>query len=296
MQTSWDTLPPSVRAEVESKAGRVTGWSPAPAGSASDVAGTLETDTGKVFVKAVKLGSRDAWMLRREATVSPYLLGVGAAVHWTVETAEWLTVGFQHVSGRHADLSPGSPDLALVARTLEQLAAVLTPAPSIRGLSLAQRWTGQSFWETLRDKHPERLPVWVAGPLPLLIKAEATAPQLIDGNTLAHTDLTAENILIESASCRVIDWAFPAKAAEWVDTAYMVLRLIQTGHTPAEAEEWARKVATWDGASAHSTLAFNAALTGLWTLRAAENPGSWWDKLSATGLTWLRYQMASVDG
>ncbi|MGA5701817.1 phosphotransferase family protein [Peterkaempfera bronchialis] len=291
MAYAWDDLPADLRASIQLRTGHVTKAVPPTAGTVSDYAATLDTATGPVFCKAIRTDNSRAWMHRREAAVSPSLPNTAAALHWSVEVAGWLALGFEHIPGRHADLSPGSGDLPLITRTLGQLADALTPAPPLRGFTLAERWSGQDYWQTVRERHPDRLGPWTAGRLDALVTAEREAPGLIDGRTLAHTDLTGSNILISGGTARVIDWAFPAPGAPWVDTAYLVVRLIGAGHTPAEAEQWAARLPLWREASPWAVTAFGATLAGLWTLRSAEQPGRQWDILGAHGLTWLRHRL-----
>ncbi|KIQ63193.1 hypothetical protein TR51_31065 [Kitasatospora griseola] len=292
MGYDWNDLPSELRADIESQTGAVTGTEPPTAGTVSDFAATLETTGGQVFCKAVREDNSKAWMHRLESVVNTVLpASVAPRMLWKVESAGWLALGFEHAPGRHADLSPGSADLPLVARTLEQLTDALTPAPPLRAFSLADRWAGEDFWRKLGDQHRDRLDPWTVERLDTLILAEREAPDLIDGKTLVHTDLTGPNLLVDGGTVRVIDWAFPAPGAAWADTAYMVIRLIEAGHTPQDAERWASSVSMWREASPWSVTTFGVILTGLWTLRAAEAPGAPWNGLSAHGLAWLRHRL-----
>ncbi|MFB7472730.1 phosphotransferase family protein [Kitasatospora sp. NPDC056184] len=292
MGYAWNDLPDELRASIEGRTGVVDGAVSPTAGTVSDFAATLETTGGQVFCKAVREDNAKAWMHRLESVVNTVLPeSIAPRMLWKIEAAGWLALGFEHAPGRHADLSPGSADLLLISRTLEALAETLTPAPPLRAFSLADRWSGQDFWHKIGDQHRDRLDPWIMERLDTLILAEREAPDLIDGKTLVHTDLTGPNLLVDGDTVRVIDWAFPAPGAPWADTAYMVIRLIEAGHTPEEAERWADSVAMWREASPWSVTAFGAILTGLWTLRAAETPGAPWDGLSAHGLTWLRHRL-----
>ncbi|MFF7458080.1 phosphotransferase family protein [Kitasatospora sp. NPDC008115] len=292
MAYSWDQLPDDVRMSIEGQSGAVTGTAPPPAGSVSGFAATLETAGGHVFCKAMREDSPNAWMHRLESVVNAVLPpGIAPRMLWKIEAGGWLALGFEHAPGRHADLSPGSADLPLIAGTLEGLAETLTPSPPLRAFSLADRWAGQDFWHKLGSQHRNRLDPWTMERLDPLIRAECEAPDLIDGRTLVHTDLTGPNLLVHGDHVRVVDWAFPAPGAAWADTAYMVIRLIESGHTPEEAEQWADSVSMWREAPERSVTAFGAILTGLWTLRAAENPGRQWDALSSHGLAWLRHRL-----
>ncbi|AUY51408.1 phosphotransferase [Streptomyces sp. CB01881] len=292
MGYAWNDLPFELRTGIEGQTGAVTGAEPPTAGTVSDFAATLETTGGQVFCKAVREDNTKAWMHRLESVVNTVLPpNIAPRMLWKVEAAGWLALGFERAPGRHADLSPGSADLPLVAQTLETLAETLTPAPPLRAFSLADRWSGQDFWHKLGDQHRDRLDSWTMERLDTLILAEREAPDLIDGKTLVHTDLTGPNMLVDGHTVRVIDWAFPAPGSPWADTAYVVIRLIEAGHAPADAEKWADSVSMWREASPRPVTAFGAILTGLWTSRAVETPGAPWDGLSANGLAWLRHRL-----
>ncbi|MFE2108354.1 phosphotransferase [Kitasatospora sp. NPDC059463] len=292
MADIWTQLPDALRVGIEARTGAVTAAVAPTAGTVSDFAATLETPGGPVFCKAVREDNPKAWMHRLESVVNAVLpADIAPRMLWKTEAGGWLALGFEHVPGRHADLSPGSADLPLVARTLETLATVLTPAPPLRAFSLADRWSGQDLWQTLGARHRDRLDPWTVTRLDTLALAEGEAPDLIDGRTLVHTDLTGPNLLVDGPAVRVVDWAFPAPGAAWADTAYLVVRLIEAGHTPEHAERWADSVSPWRAAPERSVTAFGAILTGLWTLRAAETPGRHWDTLSTHGLAWLRHRL-----
>ncbi len=291
MGYAWNDLPAELRVRIEEYVGDVSEVVAPSAGTVSDFAGTLYGGAGVVFCKAVRAGNPQAWMHRNEAAVNGALPGIAPRMLWKVEVAGWLALGFERVPGRHADLSPGSCDVPVIVRTLEEMAAALTPAPPLRGFSLAERWAGEDFWAKLGERQRDRLGPWAVDRLGALIAAEREAPGLIDGRTLAHTDLTGSNILVAGDSVRVVDWAFPGPGAAWIDTAYVVLRLIQAGHAPAEAEGWAESVSMWREASPRAVTAFGAILTGMWATRAAESSGRRWGELSGCGQVWLRYRL-----
>ncbi|WP_199443562.1 hypothetical protein [Umezawaea beigongshangensis] len=59
-------------------------------------------------------------------TARPRLLG-------DIEPGGWPLLGFEHVSGQHADLSPGSSDLPLIADAVRAISrAAASPRPLIR--------------------------------------------------------------------------------------------------------------------------------------------------------------------
>ncbi|QGN50487.1 hypothetical protein ACN26Y_02425 [Micromonospora sp. WMMD558] len=105
------------------------------------------------------------------------------------------------------------------------LSCQLTPAPPIPLQRFADRW---------RD----------------LIAAE-----LVDGDTLLHTDMMPRNFLLADR-LRLVHWSSPAHGAAWIDTAFLLVRLIRAGHEPAAAEACARQVPAWAHASGEAVNAF----------------------------------------
>ncbi|WP_010313627.1 hypothetical protein [Saccharopolyspora spinosa] len=70
-------------------------------------------------------------------------------------------------------------------------------------------------------------------------RASVPFPGLADGDRLAHTDLHGEQFLVDGDDVRVIDWGYPGCGAPWVDSAFIVLRLVESGHAITDAEAWA---------------------------------------------------------
>jgi hypothetical protein len=102
----------------------------------------------------------------------------------------------------------------------------------------------------------------------------AAVPKLVDGDTLAHTDLHGDQFRVsDDGTVHVIDWGFPGAAARWVDSAFMVIRLIEAGHGPGEAEAWARSLSCLSGVDGHTLTAFSVYLAGMWTYWAVANGG-----------------------
>ncbi|MEU7673500.1 hypothetical protein AB0C42_01630 [Micromonospora taraxaci] len=234
----WHELPESVRAEVERHTGPVSSVAIIPSGASCDVAVTLDTATGRAFCKGGESSSPNAWLYRNEARVNPWLPKAAPRLLWTVERDGWLLLGFEHVAGRHPDLAPGSPDLPLLSALLTELGDQLTPCPPIAVRPFADRW------HTL------------------------IAPELVDGDTLLHTDMTPRNFLVPEgqagSATKLADWSAPARGAAWVDAAFLALRLVRAGHPPSEAEAWAAQIPAYAAAPERSVTGFAEALVRLW--------------------------------
>ncbi len=74
----FNELPTAVREAVADHTGQVNDYSSAPNGNHAQIAGTLHTEHGRVFIKGTRLlpdqhwGGPEAWSLRNEAAVIPY--------------------------------------------------------------------------------------------------------------------------------------------------------------------------------------------------------------------------------
>ncbi|XVQ07273.1 hypothetical protein ACQP1W_32265 [Spirillospora sp. CA-255316] len=245
----WEDLPAPVRHAVTERAGPVLSADPAPRGAGSDLVATLRTGDGPIFLKGSRLNGPRADVRRIEARVQPFLPGCAPRMLWHTETAGWLLMAFEYVDGRRADLSPGSADLGEVTRLLAALSE--EARPDLPVLPVERRWA------------------------PFATSAELG---LLCGDILAHMDFTAENVLIGKRSW-LIDWAWPSRAAAWLDTASMVVRLIQAGHSPQAAETWAQQIPAWEQASTHALRAYANARLALAASRASTN-------LEASLTTW----------
>jgi hypothetical protein len=262
----------------------------APAGRNSEFSATLTVSggdavaDGAVFVKGITVERPEVKAHRHEARVNAWLPAVAPRLLWTVEVDGWLLLGYDHVDGRHANLSPGSPDLPLVAEAVRMMAAELTPCPVEDAPSLATQWERLAAWRRLTEDPPADLDPWVRANLDRLAGWETGA---VDGGSLVHTDLHSLNILV-GTSARVVDWAWSRRAASWVDVSFLALRLMDAGHPPAAAEEWADNViATPDDAR----TAFAIGVLGIWEFLQRDKPLPHRAKLTDIARMWVRHRL-----
>ncbi len=283
MRHRWADLPSGVRHLIAAKSGVVTEVTTPDAGRTAEFAAVVDTTVRRVFVKASRLDSPNLWMARKEAQAAAAVRGIGANLLWQQEADGWLVTAFEYLPGRHADLSPGSTDLPLIAGTLAGLADRLTPAPAVRTLGLAQRWRGSALWSEIADA--DCLTPWQAEHLDVLVALEGRAAEAVAGDTLAHTDMTGPNILVSGARVRIVDWSWPAPAGAWVDTASLIPRLIAAGHTVERARRWAMTVPHYAVAEPSKVAAMAAVIAARWRLSAIRDGE--WAALSAAADRWV---------
>ncbi|MET9642775.1 phosphotransferase family protein [Streptomyces syringium] len=236
-RTLWNDLPRSLRAAVEARTGPVIAVGTVPHGLNCATATTLTTARGSTFVKGVPLHDAEACAAQRwEATVNPCVLDIGPRLRWRIAADGWELLGFEHIEGRHADLSPGSADLPLVAEVLRTAQNLRAP----RGTALprfADRWT--------RFLGPGGL-------------------RLLDGDTLLHTDTNPHNLMVTDDRAYLVDWATPALGPAWVDIAYTAVRLLEADCVPDDVRTWTARFPCWVSADPRAVAAFVTATCRQW--------------------------------
>lgn len=257
----WSDLSEGARNAVQSQTGRVLKAHTASKGLNCEIAASLHTPTGKVFVKGLRSGHPRAWTQQMEAMINPWVLPVTPRLLWQVQADGWDILGFEHIEGRHADYASGSRDLPKVIQAMRQLGQI--PAPDLPLKRAEQRWA-----DYVDDN---------------------SALQLLRGDCLLHTDLNPHNILVNSTA-RIIDWAWPTRGAAWIDPACLALMLMAAGQTPREAEAWARQVPSWSLACERAIDTFAAVSSRLWEEIAQADPTPWKQRLAAAAADWLRHR------
>lgn len=255
--TNWDDLPEPVRAALEEHAGVVRHTDTISSGLNASFTARLHTDTGVIFAKGVP--SDRAAAQRREAQINPHVQPIAPQLLWYIDTHGWHILGFEHLNGRAADLTPCSPDLLDIAGVLGQLADLDSPSDGCRRIE--DRWADAA-------------------------QRAGVNAGLLAGNHLLHTDLNPHNILVTDAGTRIVDWSWPTLGAAWIDTACTALWLIAEGHSPANAESWASQVAVWAEATPEALDAFTATNAPLWGQIAADEPRPWKQRLHKAATSW----------
>ncbi|MFD4373418.1 aminoglycoside phosphotransferase [Streptomyces sp. NPDC058486] len=264
-----DKLPPAARAAVEEHTGPLLTVEEAAEGFNSEIAARVTSATGTWHIKGLRTDHPRAWTQCREAAVAPFLTGLAPALRWRVETADWDLLGFQALTGHHADYAPGSPDLPEVVALLGRLGE--TPCP---GIDL---------------RHAEqRLERYAARPDDLRFFA---------GAHLLHTDLNNTNVLVDDHApqgdrARLVDWAWATRGAAWLDAGYWVIWLIASGHTPTSAEHRAAGIPSWHAAPAEGITAFAAANANVWAEISTAAPDPWTLRLAHAATAWHAHRSA----
>ncbi len=281
----WDDLPAEVRRAVEQRTGTVRTTETPTGGRNSELAVTLTTDSGRVFCKGITTGSSLAVQHRNEITVSPFLPErLAPRLLWHLDVGGWLLLGFEHVSGQHADLSPDSPDLPAIAEAVDEISRTAPPPASVAQRVISMQWTRAMKTETELPPPADADP-WSTANAERLVSWASRAPDHMGGDHLIHSDLNPANLLI-SDRAQVIDWAWWRTGAAWIDSAFLVIRLIAEGHDPEAAEKWAQQFDGFASASPDAITAFSASVFRLWERRFAGT------STTNAALGWVRYRLA----
>jgi hypothetical protein len=126
-RVAWDDLPGPLKQAIEALTGPITRVRIASAGQNSPLAAIIDTGEGRVFAKGLPSAHRRVITQGREAAVAPLVKDISPALLWHFDEAGWNVLGYQYAQGRHADYSPGSPDLDRLVQLMEALSAIKVP-------------------------------------------------------------------------------------------------------------------------------------------------------------------------
>lgn len=254
-KASWE----EARDLIEKETGPVSAVTELSEGRNSEITVIVRAGGEATFVKGRRADHRWAWTQERERMINPLVRHVSPALKWSAVSDEWDLLGFECVSGNHADYSPGSPDIPKVMDALLRLQGIACPA-GIDVKQAGQRWA-----------------------------AYTATPGLLAGTSLLHTDWTPGNVLIGERA-HLVDWAWPTRGAAWIDPACLAVWLIASGHTPGSAESWAARIPSWHSAPASAVDEFARIQALMWAGIAADSPEEWTTNLARAARNWATHR------
>ena len=228
-RVGWEELPDWLRGAIEQICGSaVVQARTQPGGFSPGVAARVRcTDGTRHFVKAVSADANplSPAMHRREGQVLAALDSVIAArdlpvprLRGMVDREPWVALVTDDVAGQPPALPWVSAELVQVMAALERLAQALTPAPisvPALGESLGEAFTG---WRTLaKAGGAAGLDRWSLARLDDLAALEETWVGRSAGETLLHTDIRADNLLLTGDRVVVVDWPGACRGAAFVE-------------------------------------------------------------------------------
>src|SRR5271165_4564580 len=300
----WTALPAQLQAQVEQLlGGRVLAATTQPGGFSPGIAARLVLDDGRrAFVKAVGEINPDARSLHRaEAriaaalppeTPAPRLLGC-------VDRDGWVILAFDDVDGQLPAQPWREDELARVLAATSDLARMLTPAPidvppaATRYNTLGRGWRKLADAAATDPDELARMEPWVRENLTDLVALEAGWDRAVEGATLVHGDVRADNVLLTAEQVVFVDWPWACLAPSWFDLVAM-LPNVELNGGPAPEDVLAKYPASADADPVAVTTVV-AALAGTWTYlgHQPDPPGlptvrAFQRAHAAAALRWLR--------
>ncbi|BBC37874.1 hypothetical protein SGFS_091680 [Streptomyces graminofaciens] len=331
VRAPWEALPATVREAVAEvlRAPVVTAVTQ-PGGFSPGVAARVTAAGGhRAFVKAVSADvNPDSPNIHRAEARNTAALPPGVPAPRLLGTHDdgtWVALVLEDVPGRQPQVPWKDDELTLVLDAVAALGRALAAAPAAFDApplteSLTDTFSG---WHRLlhgtdktdssehddHNAHRHRLDrlaeldPWAARNLRLLVELSATWRDAAGGDSLAHCDLRADNILLTPAGGAVfVDWPHVrSAAAPWFDLLLMLPSVrAQGGPDPEEVFTAHPLGRSADPAGVTATL---AALAGYFVASALEPPPPGLPTLrpfqraqGEAALEWLRRRLGTPPG
>ncbi len=300
----YAAIPARLRSEIERQlGGRVLTAVTQPGGFSPGVAARLTLDNGsRAFVKAVgDINPESPGIHRAEARIAAALPASTPAARMLgfIDADDWVILIFEDVEGTMPaqPWQPGELDRVLAAMT--DLATTLTPAPidappaAVRFGSLGRGWRllaerAGSGADDLAGADP-----WARDNLGALVEFETGFAAAVEGTSLVHGDIRADNILLAGDRVVFVDWPWACLARPWFDVVAMLPSVAMQGGPAPETVLQAHPLA--QDADPEAITTFIATLAGTWTYlgRQPDPPGlptlrAFQLAQAAVALDWLR--------
>lgn len=227
---TWDDFPPPLRRRLESLLGEpVVATRSCRGGFSPSSAEILTGASGRsLFVKAVRdrdnpdsreLNSAEAAVLAAmpEGAPVPALIDV-------FDEGEWFVLVTEVAPGALPD-QPWTPDqLEQVLAALDDLQAETTPCP-VSGLRSVPETLGPDLlgFEHVAADPPSDLDPWLSDHLEDLRVAAVRGIDALAGDTLCHTDVRSDNMLIAAGGAvNFVDWAHASRGSRVSDALQLL--------------------------------------------------------------------------
>jgi aminoglycoside phosphotransferase (APT) family kinase protein len=278
VRPDWSELPPHLRAALDERLGApIVSAETQPGGFSPGIAVRVVTADGqRVFVKAVgPTPNPDSPRFHRNELRIVSSMPHGVAVPrllWSLDEEEggWVVLVFEDVEGRHPSLPWRAAELERVIDGLAALATALTPSPVAADSAGKMLASSINSWHLLRDDQRDGLDDWSARNLDRLVALEEHVADAVEGETLVHLDVRADNLLLTEDRVYLVDWPHAHVGATWLDAiGFAPSVAMQGGPQPEEL------LPRWPGAGEADPDAVTAAVAsvaGFFTQRALLPP------------------------
>lgn len=257
VRLAWDAIPAKVRTSVSCALGSpVIRAESQPGGFSPGLAARCcLADGRRYFLKAVSTEQNpdSPGLYGQEGRVvraMPQGLPVPALIE-VIDNGNWVVLIFEDVEGRPPPLPWSLEALGATFKVLDDLAAATTPCP-ITSLPGIAEPLGSSLDGYRRlaggEGAVDRVDPWSRRHLDRLAELEGGWEPAARGDTLLHTDLRADNLLVRpDGSVVLVDWPHACIGAAWVDKVCLLPSVgLDDGPPPSVVEQRLRPFAGID--------------------------------------------------
>jgi aminoglycoside phosphotransferase (APT) family kinase protein len=245
VRIGWRDLPEAVRERAEGiiGGGSVITADSQSGGFSAGSADRVRTDSGRrAFVKAVTpaVNARSAELARQEMRITAALPEAAPVPRMLggFDDGEWVVLVLEDIEGAQPRTPWVASDIDAAVTALAQLAAVATPSP-IPGLPRVVETMADDFagWDLIAADPPAGFAPWALDRLGELQAASARALASLDtGETLAHCDIRADNLLVRpDGRVVIVDWPWGSVGPDWLDRLLLAFDVLVSGSDPAPA-------------------------------------------------------------
>lgn len=278
VRRDWSELPRHVLDELERELGSaVVAAETQPGGFSPGIAArVLLADDRRAFVKAVgpEPNPHSPGLHRNELRIVEALPPTAPVPRLLAGVDEgeggWVALAFEDVDGRHPVEPWRADELERVLEAADELVTALTPSPVEAPAAGAMLAEGINSWHLIRADPSADLDLWSERHLDALVALESEVAEAVEGHTLVHLDIRADNLLLTDDRVYVVDWPHAHVGAAWLDAVCFAPSVaMQGGPHPDEV------LARWPGAAGADSNALDAAvasIAGFFTHRALLPP------------------------
>lgn len=227
---TWDDFPPVVRRRLEVLLGApVERTRSCTGGFSPSSAEILTAHSGReLFVKAVR--GRDnpgSLQLNRDEAAVLAALPATSRVPSLVDSfmeGEWFVLVTEVAPGSLPKQPWTAEQLDMVLQALDALQALATPSP-VGGLRLVTETLGPDMlgFDRVAADPPEDLDPWLRDRLDELRAAARRGIDALDGDSLCHSDVRADNILLaDDGGVSLVDWAWASRGSRISDALQLL--------------------------------------------------------------------------
>lgn len=184
----------------------------------------------RVFVKAIsaKQTPEGPAILRSEARVAAALPDHAPVPRhlWTFDDGTWVAVAFEDIDGHQPQQPWVHDELRRVLAAVNHLATTMTPAPIAAPRPIDGKASEFVTWRRWSTQPPDvslvDVDTWLPGHVDRLADLEGQWSRALEGDTLLHCDLRADNILLRENDVIFVDWPSARIGAAWSDLLFML--------------------------------------------------------------------------